>query len=555
MSLQGSEQSSPSMDLSSLSSDGSQATLGSGFSEQTFGVTNVDILCRVRSNIPPTLPLRMELKYDGFEVVRTKENTGFDESMRKLKTARKEMKAKMKNTESMKESAPSQIALSYDTYARAYLKERKKRKKQMAKKIERERQLLKKSESQKYNQNGLEEIPTKEETRKSRNKLYEIGQAVKKSDSRSMTSYREIEENAMPKKRRKTNRRQKRTSRAPAIEKKIDSRKDHMRSITNIDRIDENSPATPFQWLEDLTLAPFLASACSCKENVLDKSDIMVPRKNIARVSSSTTTYTTSSMRSKKKDISVITKAEIEAEEVKSTASNTPIKSNTLKSRNLFGIRADYSSASISPIGTYGSSFSIANESSRSIRMKGISREFLRKQAEDIVSGRFSATQDDPSALDEALSKNSAIDENRDQLSCGKLDKGDEYFSTSPHDISNALLQDRRSKSSSLYESINTDENNIHVRVPNFVGESTMFHQGGGRDHGSPIGPTVTNSTIGTTSLHDQMDNVMITFSSGSGSQLEVDHSHGDCGYDEREPNGSDRSDENRRENSFASVL
>ena len=38
-----------------------------------------------------------------------------------------------------------------------------------------------------------------------------------------------------------------------------------------------------------------------------------------------------------------------------------------------------------------------------------------------------------------------------------------------------------------------------------------------------------------------------------TGSQLEVDHSHDDCAYDEIEPNGSDRSDENHRENSFAS--
>ena len=98
-------------------------------SEQTFAVSSFDICQVVRCKESPTIPLRMELNCDGFEVVRTRNNTGFEECVRKLEEARENLKSKIDKS-SKKESSVVASALSYKTYAKAEESERTRRLKQ-----------------------------------------------------------------------------------------------------------------------------------------------------------------------------------------------------------------------------------------------------------------------------------------------------------------------------------------------------------------------------------------------------------------------------------------
>ena len=571
----GSNESPPSMDLSSFSSDASHATSGSGFSEQTFAVTNVDILSVVRSKHPPKLPLRMELKYDGFEVVRTKENTGFDESMRKLREARKALNTKVNKTVNEQESTPAQSALSYHTYAKAYLKERHRRKKLMSKKIEREHQLNLKPESQ-QDEINLEENSASGDDRtkvkkmkRCQNQFNEILLETNQSTSLRKTTHRGLEDGQQEKsihvktyqKTRKSKSKQKVRKSRSEINR---SSKQNMSQVMhgdicdmadNRDRIEEQKPTPPFKWFGELPLVPFFKSACSCKENVLEDKGINDSTKE-------------NSQPEEKSNLSSMSDNRLPLASSRSPTKTNVAGNSSFRLLNAPSIKSNYT-ASLSHIDP---SFSTANGFSRSIRMRGLSRKVLRMQAEDIVSGRCSKKSvcggvkiDGKSHLDLVLVKNMAIGDSRDPGSWETDNDGREDSLTYKQQVSMQFPPLPVSSSTSrtpVQANCNdlasqngkdtcTNKPDIVIE-PKFMGENPVFRQA----VTNSIHHTVTNSTIATTSIHeDQLDNVIITFSSGSHS--EYDHSDND--YDDRDPRGSGRhngvkyADENPRQNRWAS--
>ena len=132
------------IDASHSSSDNSRASVQasvraskSASSEQTFATTSWDICQVVRTREPPPIPLKMEVRSNGFEVVRTKNNTGLDESKRALQ---KSNECVPTSGNEKVEAAIAASALSYDTYAKACSEEREKRKIQRLDKLRVERQ-------------------------------------------------------------------------------------------------------------------------------------------------------------------------------------------------------------------------------------------------------------------------------------------------------------------------------------------------------------------------------------------------------------------------------
>jgi hypothetical protein len=85
----------------------------------TFSAGSVDICQVIRSEKPPMVPLRMEMRCDGFETVRTKRNT-ISTCIEKLEKAKKLLEHERK-----------QDAISYKTYVKAHdhIRERRMRKK------------------------------------------------------------------------------------------------------------------------------------------------------------------------------------------------------------------------------------------------------------------------------------------------------------------------------------------------------------------------------------------------------------------------------------------
>ena len=132
---------------SSYSSEKSAVT---DSSEQTFAATSFDICQIVRSEKPPTVPTKMELRCDGFEVVRTKHNTGFDECLRKLDEARDKLN-------NMKMESSKSTALTYDSYTLAHEREKERRKKVRMTRYEREKDHRTQLGIQHY-QNKLDDI-------------------------------------------------------------------------------------------------------------------------------------------------------------------------------------------------------------------------------------------------------------------------------------------------------------------------------------------------------------------------------------------------------------
>ena len=120
----------------------------SSASEQTFAATSCDIFQVVRSEEPPTVPTKMELRCDGFEVVRTKHKTGFDECLKKLDEAREKLK-KMESSKS--------TGLTYDSYALAHEREKERRKKDRMTRYKREKDHRMELKIQHY-QNKLDDI-------------------------------------------------------------------------------------------------------------------------------------------------------------------------------------------------------------------------------------------------------------------------------------------------------------------------------------------------------------------------------------------------------------
>ena len=140
-------------------SHSSYASLITDTSEQTFANTSFDICQVIRSEKPPNgIPEKMELKCDGFEVVRTKDNIGFDECLRKLEDARQKLKGMNSGS----------AVLTYNSYAIAHEREKERRKTNKKNRIlryeiEKQRRLQLKFQGHKNNLVEIKELSPRHE--------------------------------------------------------------------------------------------------------------------------------------------------------------------------------------------------------------------------------------------------------------------------------------------------------------------------------------------------------------------------------------------------------
>ena len=98
--------------MSSLASSSLSSSESADESVQTFAATSFDICQVVRSKNPPLNANKMELVCDGFEVIRTKDNTGYEACLKRLEKARAELNGKL--------SSDKRAVLSYDEYVKAH---------------------------------------------------------------------------------------------------------------------------------------------------------------------------------------------------------------------------------------------------------------------------------------------------------------------------------------------------------------------------------------------------------------------------------------------------
>ena len=98
--------------MSLLASSRSSSSESADDSVQTFAATSFDICQVVRSKKPPLNANKMELVCDGFEVIRTKDNTGYEACLKRLEKARAELNGKL--------SPDKRAVLSYDEYIKAH---------------------------------------------------------------------------------------------------------------------------------------------------------------------------------------------------------------------------------------------------------------------------------------------------------------------------------------------------------------------------------------------------------------------------------------------------
>jgi hypothetical protein len=532
----------PSIDLSSFSSDGSQSTLCSDFSEQTFNATNVDILSIVKCANPPALPLKMAFKSDGFEVVRTKENTGMKESRRKLHKERAALKIRAD-----KKSNPTQSALSYDTYAAAYLKERKKRKKLISRKYRKARSLNLKLESHSEDDRLVNEVAKdkmKDEHSSCENLLDQALKTSSPSPPAIDISRRGLEETLQTdkckeKKYKITYKYEKKRKSPSDVKDKRFRRERDMKQVmrsstifinrplqTNIFKeLQDNSRSklkdamkTPLAWLEDLQRVPLLKSSC-CQDFPEEASVINV--RTIDTMNSDAK-YNLQSMSDS------LTPSKFDSQS--RLSNSTSFKSNTDKSQSLI----DHS-------------FSTTNGSTRSFRMKSISREFLRQRAEEIVSQASKQQSREEDTVDSIPMKEMSVQEREEpeSLRTGNENEDKRYSASLRQHNSSKETQLRsnleltQSETIELKSSLDTNEPFLMTGQPKFIaGENTYFNRA-----------IVTNSSIATDSIHEnQIDNCLITFSSNAHSQ-DSQISYDD--YDDRDSRMSSRYSKGSRQISF----
>lgn len=135
--------------MSSLASSSLSSSESADDSVQTFAATSFDICQVVRSKKPPLNANKMELVCDGFEVIRTKDKTGYEACLKRLEKARAELNGKL--------SSDKRAVLSYDEYVKAHQNIRHERVSEKSKQMEKLKMKKLKQKLQRY-QTHLHEI-------------------------------------------------------------------------------------------------------------------------------------------------------------------------------------------------------------------------------------------------------------------------------------------------------------------------------------------------------------------------------------------------------------